>query len=279
MTQSTLDQCYTALGFSRPPFSISPDTSLFYPHSQHVSAYNNIRFAMQGGVMAVLTAEVGLGKTLICRYLLRNAPSNVRTALLVTPMLSYEEILASIYKDFTGEELLEGNSIRETLEQLMAYAITRAALGEHLVVMVDEAQKLSTEALEGLRLLSNLETEQRKLISLVLVGQPELEKTLALRSMRPMRERIGVWCRLRPMTRTECANYIQHRLTRTKTTGAIHFSTMAIFMLHHFAKGVPRRVNLLCDRILLLAFATDKNLITWSMVRQAAADMAPGRDV
>ena len=161
----------------------------------------------------------------------------------------------------------------------MEYAMTRAALGEHLVVMVDEAQKLSAEALEGLRLLSNLETEQRKLISLVLVGQPELEKTLALRAMRPMRERIGVWCRLRPMTRMECASYIQHRLARTRTTGAIHFSKMAIFMLHYFAKGVPRRINLLCDRILLLAFATDKNLITWSMVRQADADLAPGRNV
>ena len=277
MTQSTLDQCYTALGFGRPPFGISPDTSLFFPHGQHVSAYNNLRFAMQGGVMAVLTGEVGLGKTLICRYLLRNSPSNVRTALLVTPMLSYVQILASIFKDFTGQEPRAGNSLRETLEQLMEYAIARAGLGEHLVVMVDEAHKLSAEALEGLRLLSNLETEQRKLISLVLVGQPELEKTLALRSMRPLRERIGVWCRLRPMSRAECASYIQHRLTRTQTTGAIHFSKMAIFMIHWYAKGVPRRVNLLCDRILLLAFATDRNRITWSMVRLAAADLALGR--
>lgn len=273
---NAMEQCYEALGFSRAPFSISPDTSFFFPHSQHVTAYNNLRFAMQGGVMAVLTGEVGLGKTLICRYLLRNSPINVRVALLTNPLLTYSQILASIYKDFTGEAPCGGESMADTHELLTQYAVARAAMGEYLVVMVDEAQKLSAEALEGLRLLSNLETEQRKLISLVLVGQPELEKTLALRAMRPLRERIGIWCRLQPMARRECANYIRHRMALTQTVGAVHFTEIALFMIHRYTKGVPRRINLLADRALLLAFATGQHRIGGLMIRRARAELSPG---
>ncbi len=272
---SDFEQVYKALGFSRAPFSISPDTSFFYPGSQHVTAFNHLLFAIRGGAMAVLTGEVGLGKSLICRSLLRNIPENVRVALLSNPLLSYTEILASIYKDLTGEAPNQPDSMARTHEQLTEIAFRYAKSGEYLVVMVDEAQKLSAEALEGLRLLSNLETEQRKLISLVLIGQPELEKTLALRAMRPLRERIGVWCKLGPMSRSECASYVRHRMAVSRTNGDVHFSRMALYLLHRSTKGVPRRINLLAERTLLLAFAKNKHRIDWFMVRQAIADLRP----
>ena len=272
---SDFEQVYKALGFSRAPFSISPDTSFFYPGSQHVTAFNHLLFAIRGGAMAVLTGEVGLGKSLICRSLLRNIPENVRVALLSNPLLSYTEILASIYKDLTGEAPNQPDSMARTHEQLTEIAFRYAKSGEYLVVMVDEAQKLSAEALEGLRLLSNLETEQRKLISLVLIGQPELEKTLSLRAMRPLRERIGVWCKLGPMSRAECASYVRHRMAVSRTSGDVHFSRMALYLLHRSTKGVPRRINLLAERTLLLAYAKNKPRIDWFMVRQAIADLRP----
>jgi general secretion pathway protein A len=272
---SDFEQVYKALGFSRAPFSISPDTSFFYPGSQHVTAFNHLLFAMRGGTMALLTGEVGLGKSLICRHLLRNVPANVHVALLSNPLMSHTEILASIYKDFTGEAARQPDSMAKTHEQLTELAFHCAKSGESMVVMVDEAQKLSADALEGLRLLSNLETEQRKLISLVLVGQPELEKTLALRAMRPLRERIGVWCRLGPMSRAECASYVRHRMSVSRTSGDVHFSRMALYLLHRSTKGVPRRINLVAERALLLAFGLSQHRIDWFMVRRAIADLRP----
>ena len=272
-----IDDCYKALGFQRTPFSILPDTSLFFPNSQHVTAYNDLRFAMQRGVMAVLIGEVGLGKTLVGRFVLRNLPDNVRVALLINPLLSYGEILATIYRDFTGEKSPGSDSVGVVHDLLMAFALKCAERGEYLVVLVDEAQKLSAEALEGLRLLSNLETEQRKLISLVLIGQPELEKTLSFRAMRPLRERIGVWCRLSPLTREDSASYIKHRMLLARTAGNVHFSPLALKLVHHLTKGVPRRINLLCDRALLLAYATGQDRIGWSMVRRTVDDLGPRR--
>ncbi|NQW82269.1 MAG: AAA family ATPase [Polaromonas sp.] len=184
--------------------------------------------------------------------------------------------MASIYKDFTGKSPRQPNSMAETHDQLTDLAVLCAKSGECMVVMVDEAQKLSAEALEGLRLLCNLETEQRKLISLVLVGQPELEKTLALRAMRPLRERIGIWCKLGPMSRAECANYVRHRMAVTRTSGDVHFSGMALFFLHRSTKGVPRRINLVAERAMLLAFGRGQHRINWFMVRRAVADVKPG---
>ena len=274
-----LNDCYLALGFKSTPFSILPDTSMFFLNGPHVSAYDNLRFAMQGGLVAVLTGEVGLGKTLVSRLLLRNLPNNVHAALLINPLLSYSEILSAIYKDLTGKTAFNQGSLGLTHDLLLAFALQCASRGEYLVVLVDEAHKLSAEALEGLRLLSNLETEQRKLISLVLIGQPELEKTLSFRAMRPLRQRVGVWCRLRAMTRSESVLYVQHRMSLARNTGNTHFSTWAMYLIYHYTKGVPRRINLLCERALLLAFATGQERIGWSMVRRAAAEMGPRRPV
>ncbi len=274
---SDFEQVYKALGFSRAPFSISPDTSFFYPGSQYVTTFNQLLFAIRGGTMAVLTGEVGLGKSLICRNLLRHIPATVHVAMLSNPLLSHTEILASIHKDFTGEDARRPESMAETHEELKEIALECARRGEHLVVLVDEAHKLSAEALEGLRLLTNLETEERKLISLVLVGQPELEKTLALRAMRPLRERIGVWCKLEPMSRDECDKYVRHRMDLTRISGDVHFSNMALRSLHRSTKGVPRRINLVAERALLLAFGRGQHRISWFMVRRAVAELRTGR--
>ena len=139
-----------------------------------------------------------------------------------------------------------------------------AQQGVRYVVIVDEAHRLSAEALETLRLLSNVETERIKLISLILVGQPELERTLALRAMRPLRERVAVWSRLFPMTRDDCFAYVRHRLNRCHQDGSVAFSKVALAILHWRTKGVPRRVNLACERALLKAGLVGKHHITWA---------------
>jgi general secretion pathway protein A len=268
-----VDECYQALGFSRSPFGITPDTSMFFPNSQHITVYNNLRFAMTGGGIAVLTGEVGLGKTLICRYLLRNAPSNMRAALIVNPLLSYPAILATIFRDVTGRHAARGLALSEIYEGLVSFAIQRAKNGDQIVVLVDEAHKLSTESLEGLRQLTNIESERRKLFSLVLVGQPELDKILALRAMRPLRDRIAAWCRLSPLTRQQCTSYIQHRISKTQQVGSVRFSWWALLYVYIYSRGVPRRINLLCDRSLLHAYAIGRTAITSSIVRHAASDL------
>lgn len=264
-----LGACYTALGFNSLPFSITPDTSLAFPGGQYVSAFNALHHACTSGALAVLSAEIGLGKTLLVRCLIRTLPERVKVAYLLNPLLEPAALLRDIYAEFNGGEPA-AQALWPSLHQALVEQILRgAAQGARHVVIVDEAHRLSTEALEALRLLSNLETEQSKLVSVVLVGQPELERTLALRAMRPLRERIGVWLRLQPMDRAQCRDYVSHRIAHTHEDGRFGFSRAALWCLHWRTRGVPRRINLAADRAVLLAYASNTRRVSWPMVWQA----------
>jgi general secretion pathway protein A len=274
VSQNALDECYKFLGFEEVPFSITPYTALFFPGSQHVAAYNQINYACAHGVLAVMTGEIGLGKTLVIRTVLRNLPVEVKVAYLLNPLLEHQELLRDIYSEFSGAPAPADMTHATMHASLLDLVLKGTAKGRRFAVIVDEAHRLHPESLEMLRLLSNLETEHQKLISLVLVGQPELERTLLLRAMRPLRERIGVWLKLEPMNREQSDDYIRHRIRLTHRDGRFEFTPTALWYLHRRTRGVPRRINYACEKALLLAYANGKQRVTWSLARQACEEFS-----
>jgi general secretion pathway protein A len=261
MMMGTVDltPCYRELGFFEPPFRLTPDTDFFFPGNQHVEALNHLRFGMAGSGLTVLTGEVGLGKTLLCRYLLRHAPPGHRFAYLINPDQSYADLLASIHEDLTGS-IPEDRSLSGLQRALPKLLLHLADQGERVIVLIDEAHRLRGTVLEGLRLLSNLDTEKEKLMGLVLVGQPELEQKLRIHALRSLRQRITVRYRLGPFAYQETRAYMLHRLKKAGPASPLRVQTGVPWLMHYLSGGVPRRINQMCDRALLGAFA-NKQLI------------------
>lgn len=274
VSPNPLDDCYKFLGFEHVPFSITPDTALFFPGSQHVAAYNQISYACGQGMLAVMTGEIGLGKTLVIRTVMRNLPANVKVAYLINPLLDRQELLREIYTEFCDGHPPVEMMTSEVHAALVRFVLEGSAQGYRYAVIVDEAHRLQPESLEILRLLSNLETEQQKLISLILVGQPELERTLMLRAMRPLRERIGIWLKLQPMRRDQCDEYIRHRIRLTHCEGRFEFTNLAFLYLKWRTRGIPRRINYACEKALLLAFANGKKYVDLSTARKACQEFS-----
>ena len=272
MAAIDLALCYQELGFTEPPFRITPDTDFFFPGSQYLEALNHLRFGIAGGGLTMLTGEVGLGKTLLCRYLLRNPPAGVRFAYLLNPDQSYGDLLTSIYEDLTGT-LPKDASLGGLQRELPRLLLKLAEGGERVVVLVDEAHRLSGKVLEGLRLLSNLDTEKDKLMCLLFVGQPELEQKLAARALRPLAQRISVRYRLEPLGLRETIRYIRHRLNVADRDQRIRVSSVVMTLAHMLSGGVPRRINQICDRSLLAAYAKGLNAISPWMAWQAAREI------
>lgn len=271
MTTLDLSPCYQELGFSEPPFRITPDTDFFFPGSRHVEALNHLRFGIASGGLTMLTGEVGLGKTLLCRYLLRHAPQGVRFAYLLNPDQSYADLLTSIYEDLTGT-LPEDQSLGTLQRELPKLLLRLAEGGERVVVLVDEAHRLSGKVLEGLRLLSNLDTEKDKLMCLLLVGQPELEHKLKGRAFRPLRQRISVRYRLEPFGYRETRDYLLHRLGKANHAKSLRLQTGVPWLIYMLSRGVPRRINQLCDRALLGAFANRQPVVSHWLVWKASRE-------
>jgi general secretion pathway protein A len=271
MTTLDLSLCYQELGFTEPPFRLTPDTDFFFPGSHHVEALNHLRFGIASGGFTMLTGEVGLGKTLLCRHLLRHPPAGVRFAYLLNPDQSYGDLLTSIYEDLTGR-LPHDQSLGALQRELPKLLLRLAEEGERVVVLVDEAHRLSGKVLEGLRLLSNLDTEKDKLMCLLLVGQPELEQRLAAQAFRPLRQRISVRYRLQPLTYRETCAYILHRLKVAEVNHRFHLGFGVLRLIYYLSGGVPRRINQLCDRALLAAFARKSQKVACRMIWQAAKE-------
>ncbi|MEJ1296645.1 MAG: AAA family ATPase [Candidatus Sedimenticola sp. (ex Thyasira tokunagai)] len=267
-----LDGCYAALGFSAPPFRITPDIEFLVPHEQYLEAIGHLRFGLMSGGFTLLTGEVGLGKTLLCRYLLHHLPVDTRTAYVFNPQQSYAELLGAIIYDLGGGVPDPGASSAQLHEKLFGILAKHAASGTRVALLIDEAHRLQPELLEGLRLLSNLETDKRKLISLLLVGQSELEQTLKLSSMRALSQRISVWHRLRPLKWRESADYIRQRLQMAHS-GDFEITDFACLIAHRYARGVPRRLNQICDRALLAAFTYHHKRVGAGLMRRAAREV------
>ncbi len=256
-----------------PPFSIAPNPRYLYLGKRHQEALAHLIFGLRGeGGIVVLTGEVGTGKTTISRKLLEDIPADTCLAWIVNPKLSAEELLATICDELHIDYPPNTQSIKIFTDLLSQALMDAHAHGRNTVLMIDEAQNLSPEVLEQLRLLTNLETNERKLLQIVLLGQDELKDMLARHDMRQLAQRITARYHLHPLTRSETDAYIRHRLGVAGTERPL-FRQSAIRDIHRLSRGIPRLINLLCDRSLLGTYAGEKQMVESRHVRQAANEM------
>ncbi len=259
-------------GLREMPFHITPDPKFLFLSPTHQEALQHLRYGIREKKgFIVLTGEVGCGKTTLCRKMLEEIDDHpIETALILNPRLSETELLQAILRDLGSTP--ESASHAALLEQLNRHCLSLIAEGKDIVLIIDESQNMGFEALEHLRLLSNLETNTRKLLQIILIGQPELKAKLQREQLRQLRQRVLVFYDLRPLTRRETALYIQHRLMLAGANGRPSFTPWAARKVFRHTKGVPRLVNSLCDKSLLAAFVRNGDQVTWADVRRAARE-------
>ncbi len=255
-------------GLKENPFSLTPDPQYFYLSSSHLTAVESLLFGIQRKMgFMVVTGDIGTGKTTLCRVLLeRLAGEKIKTALLFNPCLSEEELWAAILKDFGLP--CQNLSRKEMIDSLYEFLLVLLSRGENAVLIIDEAQNLSTPLLEQIRLLSNLETAKEKILQIILFGQLELNEKLNAPDLRQLHQRLALRLQLYPLSYKEMENYIYQRLIIAGGRGNIYFSKSAFREIFRFSKGVPRLINLLCDRALLAAFVAQTNHIDRAIVQK-----------
>lgn len=258
-------------GFREAPFNITPDPRFLFFSDRHREAFNHILFGIRERKGFIqITGEVGAGKTTVCRAILEELGPSVRTALILNPYLNGSQLLRTI---LTELGLPAPEDKVECLQVLNQFLLDQLVLGHDVVLFIDEAQDLADEVLEEVRLLSNLETDQRKLLQIVLVGQPELRDKLDATRLRQLRQRITVRYHLAPLTREEMERYIEHRLHVAGANGSPTFSRWALGTIYRYSKGIPRLVNAVCDKALLCGFVTGDDHLTWGHVRRAIREL------
>jgi general secretion pathway protein A len=260
-------------GFSVPPFSVTPDPSFFYTNPVYQEAYANLRYGIEAKKgFIVITGEVGTGKTTLLRKLMTDSVEGaIRTVFVFNTYLDFTELLQVIHYDL-GLGSKEANRVK-LLQELNDYLIAQLKEGHIVSVLVDEAQNLSDEALEGLRLLSNLETDQEKLIQIVLMGQPELQSRLDRPTLRQLKQRVALQCRLVPLTDKEVCRYIDFRIRAAGYNGKHLFYSDAYRQIAFYSKGIPRLVNIICDNALLCAYARSQKIVSTDIINEAAGDL------
>ena len=266
-------QQYFAL--SCEPFSIVPDPGFLYPSSQHRQAVAHLKYGLdREGGFVLLTGEVGTGKTTLTRTLIKRLPAHVRVAYVLNSTFDAADVLASICQEL-GIKLPKSSKTSLTkncVDALNSDLIESHAEGKKTLVVIEEAQNLSPEVLEILRLLSNLETATHKLLHILLVGQPELLETLAQKDQRQLNQRVVARFHLLPLAKTDVANYVNHRLHHAGAKRAI-FESAAMTALFKLTQGVPRLINLICHHALLAAYATGAKTVSAKLVKAAAVEI------
>jgi general secretion pathway protein A len=261
-------------GLNEKPFAITPDPRYLYLSERHAEALAHLLYGInEAGGFVQLTGEVGTGKTTIVRSLLAQTPKNAEIALILNPKMTAPEFLLTICEELgIGVQDSATESLKDLVDILSGYLLRAHAGGRRVVVVVDEAQNLAPTVLEQVRLLTNLETNTRKLLQIILIGQPELRELLARNELRQLAQRITGRYHLNPLTHEETAAYVRHRLRVAGATSDI-FSPTALGEVYRLAVGVPRVINVVCDRALLGAYSMDRHRVTASLVRHAAAEV------
>jgi len=258
---------------SERPFSITPNPRFLYMSECHREALAHLVYGLgEGGGFVQLTGEVGTGKTSLCRCLLEQVPDNVDLAVVLNPKVTAFELIATVCDELGIKYPEEDASIKKLTDVLNRYLLDAHTRGRRTVLIIDEAQNLSADVLEQIRLLTNLETSTQKLLQIILIGQPELRTLLQREDMRQLAQRVTARYRLEPLTREETRAYIKHRLHICGATRPI-FKKSAVDRIYKLSGGIPRLINVLCDRSLLGAYTEGKSQIDRRIVRQAANEV------
>ena len=266
---------YDFFGFREPPFSIAPDPRYLYLSARHKEALAHLMYGIQGqGGFIVVTGEVGTGKTTVCRCFIENAPSHVDIALILNPRLSARELLSAVCDELAIDHAPDA-SIKMLVDAINRDLLQAHAEGRHKVLVIDEAQNLSADVLEQLRLLTNLETDEKKLLQIVLIGQPELQGLLALPELRQLNQRVTARYHLNAIERSELPAYLHYRLGVAGIRGEI-FTSSATRQLYRESRGIPRLINLVADRALLGAYSEGDHQVSKRHIRQAAREIQAG---
>jgi general secretion pathway protein A len=264
-------------GFAEKPFSLTPDPKYLYRSESHANAFDLLQYAIdrrEGFV--VITGDIGTGKTTLCRALLEHTDKKTFTALLLNPFLSEEDLLRSILQDLgvitRGEERMGGRqpSKQDLVNTLYDFLLSLIPLGARAVLIVDEAQNLPLRILEQIRILSNLETDKEKLLQIILVGQLNLLDLVRSPELRQLDQRVSIRYQLKPLTEEETAAYVTHRLAIANASRPVVFTGAALKVVYQYSAGIPRLINMLCDRALLGGYSAQTNRIDERLVTVAA---------
>ena len=259
-------------GLSDSPFSIAPNPIFLYMSERHREALAHLLYGVQSqGGFILLTGEVGTGKTTVCRCLLEQLPEDVDVAFIINPKLSVDELLETICDEF--HLVYEKNASRKLLvDAINDFLLESHRQNRRTVLIIDEAQNLAVDVLEQLRLLTNLETNERKLLQIILLGQPELQQLLAKQELRQLSQRVTARFHLQALSRAEVAEYVYHRLEVAGCKSEL-FPQAVINRIYRISEGIPRVINLICDRALLGAYSENKSQVSLSILTKSAEEV------
>jgi len=262
-------------GFNDKPFNLTPDSKFFYASAKHEEALNCLLLAIsERNGFVVITGEIGSGKTTVCRTLLNKLDPTTKVALVLNTHIGKKELITTILEDLNIE--YRSTSKTHLISALNKYLLKQASDDVNVVLIIDEAQNLTPSVIEEIRMLSNLETEKEKLIQIILMGQPELKKKLAMPRLEQFRQRVVFQYHLDPLTKEETKEYIKHRLKKAGNNEANIFTDDAIEEVYKYSKGVPRLINLICHNALISGLVAEARSINKEIVLEAIKESVLG---
>jgi general secretion pathway protein A len=259
-------------GLREYPFNMTPDPQFLFLSRNHRVALDVLRFGIRDRKgFLVITGEIGAGKTTVCRALLRSLDANTKTALILNPTLSDSQVLRVVCDEF---RLQPAKTTKKDLyDTINAFLLRELAANHNVALIIDEAQNLKPRVLEQIRLLSNLETEKEKLMQIILVGQPELARLLQRDDLVQLKQRVALRHHIPPLAWEEVGDYIRHRLEVAGSDGRIQWTDGALLLIRRYSRGVPRLINVICDKALLAGYVAEKVIIDAGLVQRAIEDV------